>query len=84
MGRFSSSRLLLKTYKIYPSAGPHEGRGKANNPVPFDYNGPIGRMQLGCLRFSGILVPRGRHVGSGCQIQQKRRFRVAGQGLPSW
>ena len=46
MGCFSPSRLWSKKSKIHSSAGPHEGRGEATNPVSFDYKLADGPRQL--------------------------------------
>ena len=65
-------------------AVPQEGRNEATNPVTFDYEDPTGPMQLCSPRFPGILAPRGRHVGSGCQNWQNRPSWVADQGWLLW
>ena len=80
-GRFQPiPTLAQKQSKINPSAGPHENRCEATNPVSFEYKLPKGPMQLGSPEIPGILAPQGRHMGSGCQNWQNWPSRVAGQG----
>ena len=56
-----------KKSKIYPSAGPYQGRGKASNLLPFEYELPRCPPYLCSSGFPGILAPRGHRVGSRCQ-----------------